>query len=130
MTTKTSQTYDLQIKRTINDDLLDSIIITAAEGGINYWAEVRPVAPNPKRSDYPRLMLHGTSETEEDFTPMPLDREAALRGLRRVIETEPCRRDIYAHIMQAIDDNDGCHIDAEAADVIVQIALFNELIYS
>lgn len=123
MTTTTKQTYELTIKHTIDDELLNSIIITAIEGGINYWANITDTG------DSFNWQIEGTEETKDDFWPLILNPQGVLRGLEKLCKEQYCNQRIYDYIMHAIADNDGSHIDADAADVIVQVALFNKLVY-
>ena len=119
--TTTKQTYELTINRTIDDELLDSIITTAVNGGINYWCYATV-------DSCQQVKLHPAA-SDVDFKPQSLTRAKVLMGLHRLCKEQYCNQRIYDYIMHAIADNDGAHIDADAADVIVQAALFDEIVY-
>lgn len=121
--TTTQQTYELTIKRTIDDKLLEGIIDTAVNGGINYWCHATVVPESLE------LKIHPTEETKDDFAPMILTPMGVLLGLERLCKKRYCNHRFHDLIMTGIADNDGSFIDAEAADVIVQVALFDEIVY-
>jgi hypothetical protein len=108
-----------------------NIYTTALEGGIGYWAVcdeyrwqylyedwengiVKPLEP-----DQVLVVLSDTEETDfknEELTP------AKIRaGVKLLIEK-------YPNKYQIIDDNQ-FHVDADGADLVVQLGLFGEVVY-
>jgi hypothetical protein len=108
-------------------EFLSDVFIIALEGGISYWADVTKVE---------RVVdLHAGMEVRDNE-----DREApwhyvGRQALRTAINTiihdralairSDLRRDIYS----AWIDLDAGQIDAEGADVIVQVAAFGEIVF-
>jgi len=115
----------LQVPR----DELDNIMVCALEGGISYWCDHVEV----KDEDFRGCAF--ASETvsrgatlciydAEDDEVWELDRAGLLKGLAKFIASNLCR-DI------TINDNVVCTdgIDSEDADMIVQLALFGDIVY-
>jgi hypothetical protein len=108
-------------------ELLNDIMTTALEGGIGYWAATRCVVRNTggyiesfecQKSDEP---------SSEWFY---VDGTLIELGMQRVLapEFEVCR-DILHAVFDAKRERDSSYIDVESADVIVQAALFNEIVF-
>src|SRR5690606_5245883 len=103
------------------------ILETALYDGIDYWANVLHV----ERDEYGQPVTASVVEA---------DAQAAYAGLRvihsgqlvpaarKVVELYPDTRGA-GYIRQALRDDDPGHIDAEAADMIVQVHLFGEIVY-
>jgi hypothetical protein len=134
----------------LSDEFLSRILEVAVEGGCSYWADAEGEssggAPNGARdfdlSDYTE------DEDEEDDDEEPfyrsanflvskdpsqggtLDQQGVADAIERIVGGEadvpPAIREIIA---AAVQDDDASEIDAEAADCIVQIGLFDELVY-
>lgn len=114
--------------RVRNEDI-DDIMVTALEGGINYWcrkAEVKGDYLGEYASDQisrgGELVLHDAEENES-YT---LSKEKFMEGLKKYIaagNTECIDRE---NDILSIDPG---NIDAEAADCIIQYALFGDVVY-
>jgi hypothetical protein len=122
----------IEIKRkiTVTDGNIDDIMITAFEGGINYWVglvtypkdfparEARPENEyGHKRNTYEMISL-GCSifiHPDEDNHSYELTRDKVIKGIKRYFTENP--------------EADWDSLDANSADSIVQYALFNELVY-
>lgn len=105
---------------------IDDIMVTALEGGINYWCDEAEVV-----GEY--LGLYASDQIARDGklrlydaegdSSYELTLEKFLNGVMMAIEqgyaTDWCER---GHI-------DVCNIDADGADVIIQLALFGDVIY-
>ena len=113
-----SRTIKLEFE--ISNELLDDTIITAAEGAINYWAVV----------EYGGRVITDVYEGEELREPVILSRDLIQKGIEFALSGNYCNDRIRGYIMNAVVDNDACHIDADAADVIVQLAVFKGLVYA
>lgn len=90
------------------------ILITAIEGGINYWAEVTDYSPD---GDRPFAVIREI-EGRDEYRLTPTAMTAAAN---KVVTLYPNTR--AAGYIRT--DN----IDAEAADMIAQVACFGELVY-
>jgi len=103
---------------------IDAILETAFEDGISYWCDhINVPGGLLGKSASQQLSLGGTLElVGEDGTSKELNKENFLKGLSQYLTEAPGPID-----GDILDPGD---IDSEAADMIVQYALFGELIYS
>lgn len=107
-------------------EFLRDVAITAAEGGVNYWGGV--VAYDPDA---------GTFRVEEtdgmgggDGPVHTVDGDLIERGIARLaVPGVQCAADIRGWVLRGSATNDAGEIDADAADVIVQVGLFGEIVY-
>lgn len=100
------------------NDILD----TAAEGGVNHWAYVtRTPDRNDGTGSGARLHLTPVHD-DDDFTPRTICALDVLEAMREVLERFPAG----THAVHAINAQD---VDAEAADVIVQFAMFGRVVF-
>ena len=114
---------------------LSDCIITAVEGGTGYWAEVR----NYKWSEdtVHHRMLDATVElrseiprTDEPEPWFKVNLDTIDLGIQRLQSADfRVNPNLMGLILAANRDNDAGDIDADAADCIVQAALFGELVY-
>lgn len=94
---------------------LTDIVITAIEGGVNYWAQVSDYDP-----DNGKATLYEIGDESEVIGIHKVSTKTIERGLRLALESE------HEGIrMIAVTDIP----DAVEADIIVQLGLFNEVIY-
>lgn len=122
--------------REVSHDFLAGIIITAVEGGINYWAAITEYSPEGWSDDskmpetiHAKVQEH-TEDDEVSQKPQLLDTFAVAKGIERILTHQvPIADYIEGYIWQGLSNEDAGHIDAEAADCIVQAALLNELRY-
>lgn len=145
-----NSTYEL------SDEFLSHVLKAAAEGGCLYWADVNVDAvgdaagPDGVRdfdvSDYVEDdgEVHGDESEDAPFYKAAsflvsqnpaqggtLDLQGIADAIERIasgeVELAPAIREI---IIEAVQSDDASDIDAEAADCIVQIGLFDEIVYS
>ena len=112
---------------------IDDIMVSAFEGGINYWCR-RVVVQGDYLGKYAseqisrggKLAIWLDEPFENDKTCYVLDRDKFLAGFKLWIESDG---DSY----DAIDYSDGSvdcgQIDAICADEIIQYALFGEVVF-
>ncbi len=119
----------------VPNSVLHGIFVTAMEGGINHWATVSAYRWS--------VVLDGTAqEDHEGFCArivdrgpaMPtrhrVDRETILRGLTKALSADPGVADrIVRDARREVVLGDPVYLDAEGADAIVQLGLFNEVVY-
>jgi hypothetical protein len=114
----------------ITQEDIDGIMVSALEGGINYWC--RKVDVDGKYlGEYASeqigrvgtLILH---DMEEDRNEL-LTKEKLLQGIRMYAEL-PKHGDIFEVIDHELHIDCGM-VDAEVADAIVQYAIFSEIFY-
>lgn len=132
---KTEKKFEIRTKITVylTQQDIDDIMVSALEGGINYWCR-RVVVHGDYLGEYAseqisrggKLAIWLDEPFEDDKTCYVLDRDKFLAGFKLWIESDG---DSY----DAIDDSDGSvdcgQIDAVCADEIIQYALFGEVVF-
>ena len=125
---------DLDVE--IRNEDIDDIMVSALEGGINYWCrkvEVKSGCLGEYASDQisrdGKLVLYDAEENKS-YT---LDKGKFIEGLEKYIasgNTGCIERETDAFGLYTGKLNiDTCSIDAGAADCIIQYALFGDVIY-
>lgn len=112
----------------VTSEDIDDIMATALEGGITCWCDKATVVgeylgefASEQISRDGKLKLHDA----EDDVDYELTLNKLLNGIRKAIE-----QDDYSHYSW-FDGNelDTCMIDADVADLIIQLAIFGDVIY-
>lgn len=137
----------------LHDEFLSHVLETAVEGGCSYWADIDAEhtgsdagADGARDFDVSDYTEEDADENEGDapfYTSASfiasndatqggtLDLEGMADAIERIangeVDVAPAIREI---IIAAVRDNDAAEIDTEAADCIVQIGLFDEVVYS
>ena len=109
----------------LTDEFLRDVLTTAIEGGVTYWSRVSEYQwdnPNPNQV-YAVLVETEVYDHEPEEHRVTLD--TVVTGIQRVLAKPQLRLGLAAHIF-ALDAGD---IDADDADVIVQMGLFDQVIY-
>ena len=116
---------------TVTDADIDDIMCTALEGGITHWCFKAEVV-GERLGDYAseQISCGGTLHLlDDDGTVYVLTREKFVEGLRKFLSEDNdydclCLEDDGSYSL------DTCQIDAIAADIIVQYAVFDgELVF-
>ena len=117
-------TYQTTI--TLTEEDITDIVVTALEGGINYWACLDNTTDefNNAPDDEPisittaKILLSGGTvifyDNEDDLAVFKLTLDKLLKGIKNYAEWRGFDMD---------------YIDADMADCIVQYALFDEVVY-
>lgn len=107
-------------------DLLRDIAITAAEGGINYWAFV--VRWKWEGLPFPEMIIRDKDDNKK-YTITP---ELICLGLQRVFEPGHVDRssNTYTSAFSAVTQDDAGAIDSDAADNIIQLGIFGKIVYA
>lgn len=109
------------------NEFISDILETALFGAIQYWATVVKVARNEQDQI---IGIALTDHVEEGQQILKVTQVSINQAIKKVIDPEfEVREDIQDAIARASRRNDAGDIDAEAADVLVQAALFNEIVY-
>ena len=122
--------FEMEIKTTltVTEEDIDDIMVSALEGGITYWCGKAKVVgeylgefASEQIARNGKLLLYDMVEDAE----YELSREDLLKGIKMAVEEG------YYDNYGWCDGHhlDTCQIDAEVADVIIQLALFEEVIY-
>lgn len=106
----------------VPDEELRYLLITAIEGGTGYWAGVLEYEPD---GDDPHAVIVDMEEAEggpwEDAPKIRVDKAFIIKGLQMWANRFPDRFGRYVA-------NDWDH-DADDADLIVQLAHFEDVVY-
>lgn len=102
------------------------VMTTAVEGGINYWA----VTKSNRNLDDDVLSFQAKDAENEEALWLYCNADSVRDAINAII-FEKVDVGIYCReaITEAFTTLDAGEIDAELADVIVQVALFNEVVY-
>ena len=115
--------------QTDREQFLDDVIVTAIEGGIGYWSVCHSY-----KWRWPEVtaVIQEWDEWEDKAIgdKITVDRALIRKGIKQVLSGEA---DVAASMVKLIAGanatNDGGDIDVDAADVIVQAAVFGTLTY-
>ena len=124
----------VEVELVITDGEIDDLMVCALEGGINYWCnEVRPSGVGIEfMKDNPDLYMSDLIsrnhvlflyDIEQDITET-LTKEKLLNGIKLAFNK--------GLLPLEYGDNfklDMCSVDAIVADNIIQLALFNDIVY-
>lgn len=111
----------IELTLDVSDEMIGDIIDGAEEQGIGYWAEQSTHDINAKTFTFIE-----TEEGEEHH----LSYEDIANAMKQLIEHKVSVNDsIREAITLDVIDKDGCRMDAEAYDVIIQVACFGEITY-
>jgi hypothetical protein len=119
--------FPINLTLNVEDQVLTDTMVTAVESGmtcVHYWTMVTNVVRDEAYN------VQSFNVVKEGRT-IPIDRAAILRGMKVVLEgnTRFVGAQIREWVLEAIVTNDAGSIDADAADVIVQCAVFGEVEY-
>lgn len=118
---------EAEVKIRISGKTIDDIMDTALEGGITYWCDaVKVVGDHLGKYAHEQISRGGTlmlyDAESSDKWGLTLDK--FLQGVRRWVENDD-------GISALVDGElDASEVDANAADVIVQYALFGQLVFA
>lgn len=110
------------------DQFLADIITTAIEGGTGYWAAVS----NYKWDcppDQTFAILHEWDDDQGEYQNKGkvVDRITILKGIDKAKKS---KREDFKHRVEVAElTADACEIDADDADILVQLGLFGEVVY-
>lgn len=124
------ENYNIEInkKYTVTPQDIDDIMVTALEGGINYWCRKAEVVgeylgeyASDQISRGGSLILYDAESSDH----WELNLEKLLNGIQKAIEDN-----WFSDYDWYVDGElDCCQIDAEVADTIVQLALFDDVVF-
>ena len=120
----------LELEVVVTQEDIDDIMAGALEGGINYWCGEAEVVGNYLGEYASEQISRGgqliLSDIEEDET-YTLDREKFMKGLKMYFE-----KPHPYNILEEIDNKlriDTCNADDTVCDMIIQYALFDDIVF-
>lgn len=121
MNAKTEEFCKVSITHTFDRQTVEDMLITAFEGGSNYWiANVSRVMVVEGESIYDAAFNHGlVIELADDPLKVLLNRASMKHGLQVLFDCYPKHRE------NILSDN----ADADTADAWLQCCLFSEIRY-
>lgn len=117
----TTITIDLELTA---DDFAD--IVDAACMAIGYWARNTEFIEPYNENDPPSTLTVVCDEGRIHLLTAPLIEEAMSKIVENKIEVSNSTRN---DVTRSIKENDMSYIDANAADAIIQVACFGEIVY-
>lgn len=120
-------------------NLARDVMTTAVEGGINYWADFKGVERNHEEGSPDFLIVQsfhvrpaersfGEGDVRELWQEVTV--EKVLEAMRTITMNDTLvGSHIQSDIILGLLHDDACHIDAEGADCIVQVACFGEIVF-
>lgn len=120
--------YKIPVTYHMTDEDLENIIITALEGGIGYWAcldndngDFRGIPEGIATSEWCwQILKNGGSlhffDEEDDDAEFSIDLQSLIYGIGKTIS-------------ETAWDGDINNVDAVVADIIIQYAVFDDVIY-
>lgn len=112
-----------QTSITLNLQTLQDLFTTALEGGINYWAQVEDY--DWDREDwYAKISSVESCDQFEDDDVLTINKDTIVRGIE-ILMSHPSRKWARRFLIDIEEEM----FDAETADVVAQLGLFEELIY-
>lgn len=122
--------FEVTTKVQVTHQMIADLVVTAFEGGSNYWIERVDYLLVPKGFEFekptysdPRFYELGgviNIRDNEDSKSWVLDRDTIAKGLQLMADKYHA-----THWRDLVDDNH----DAETADVFLQLCLFGEVVY-
>ena len=121
----------------VSDALVDSILCGVIESGLDEWFSWSSVVQydDPEHPGIPcyrsaMCTEWDSDEGEEIGEPKLIDAAAIAEAIGKILSGKvQISSSTAGYIAAGLREDDGGHIDAEAADCIVQVAMFDELRY-
>lgn len=150
MKTRTTITIDGAAYE-LSDEFLSHVLELAVEGGCSYWADVSGESADKAGNEGVRDFdvtdyIEDDPEADDDNAPLyssatflaskdpaqggTLDLQGVADAIERIVGGDAeVPEGIREIISVAVEEGDPTDIDTEAADCIVQIGLFDEVVY-
>lgn len=136
---------EIKVTITVSDEFLRDIMTNAVEsGGLNYWGSIRRVMRDGGLNVLSFQIADGEdllelneqaadgeppAKHEVDACYETVTKDTILLGIQRCLETRNLADDIRTMIHEAAVSDDA-DIDAIGCDCIVQMGLFEDIVYS
>jgi hypothetical protein len=119
------RTISLEVE--VEDEFLAGILTAGIEGGIGYWSVCHSYkwAADP---DHPVAIISEDEEGENPDVKRELNNEVIFNGITKLLQSKEAMK-TQKLLISAIKNNDAGEMDAGDSDVIIQMAIFGEVIY-
>jgi hypothetical protein len=122
---------------TEREQFLSDVLVTAVEGGINYWAAVSDYSfTDADGNDVPATVkVHEMIDVGGGYEEVgvPITTKEIDAAIKRIMNLEDDIKYLGNYtrslVLQASMENDAGDIDADIADTIMQIAVLGEVVY-
>ncbi len=129
---------NVNVEVEITDNDIDDIVCTALEGGIHYWAKRAEIIgkrlgenPHQQIAKKGKLLIHLTEPFDKNNTSdYTLTKSKTIKGIKQYLENPDKPYDIFDTYEEGKFRLDTCQVDSIVADMIIQYALFNEIIFA
>lgn len=118
-----------KLEFTVTDENIDDILCIAMEGGINYWCSKAEVKGGDYMGGYASEVVSkgGTlifHDAEDYLDPVKVDKAKMIEAVEKYVNEQD------AGIVDLnTKEIDCCQVDAMVADMIVQLACFDEIVF-
>lgn len=129
--------FTAKITKTMQD--VDDLLVSAFEGGCNYWLRVRPASIKAESKKYggemdarKQILLGGTLECFDIETGDKLGDLTLLKilaALQAMANGEDLKGEKNDHLTEHFNDFSSDNADAVTADVVVQIAIMGSIVF-
>jgi len=113
---------DIINKITIKEEHIDDLMVTALEGGINYWCSDVFIIDNPNKCSFASEVVAYGGEIKLitfEGVEFKLNRDLVVQGIKKAMEH--FEYDSFNNLMN--------EHDAITADVIIQFTLFDKIVF-
>jgi hypothetical protein len=107
----------------ITNEGIEYLMSTALEGGINYWANQCKIIENPSKKEYAsEILAHGgiLMICEDCGEKHFINKNTIIKGILKAIKHLN-----YSDFNKFVEDH-----DVEYADLVVQYAIFEKIVYA
>lgn len=103
--------------------LADVLTVAIDSDAIGYWCQVTAIARAGGQ-------IESLTLREDDSDLVIVSLETLAGGFAKALAPAfSIRADLRQSLLMAVVDNDCCHVDVEGADVVIQAALFDSIVY-
>jgi hypothetical protein len=114
----------------LEEDFEISVLTVGSEGGIGYWADFK--VDRNEDSWVTRIYDVRDAEDPEYLYPRnKVEAEDVVYAIRKIITDDSITSSRFRErLIKAVSSPDGiCDLDVEDCDVLIQVALFDEVVY-
>lgn len=137
------KTYPITVPITLTEEFLADVLCTAIEGGVDYWADISDIKKRTRTAD----KVQDWDYVSARFTEREPSAEAAenadgerktkvvgyaelAEGIQRVLTPGfKVNDEIRGWLSSSAGSNDAGMVDVTVADVVIQAAMYGEIVY-